>query len=75
VIDEMKKYCFHCRLFFVGSREGHMPEMLCYVQVNRLTPAPAVIFMVLSTLIFTHANIKTSILFLTVRLTEAEQNE
>ena len=52
-----------------------MPEMLCYVQVNRLTPAPAVIFMVLSTLIFTHANVKTSILFLTVRLTEAEQNE
>jgi len=35
-----------CRLFFVGSREGHMPQVLCYVQVKRLTPAPAVIFMV-----------------------------
>ena len=35
-----------CRLFFVGSREGHMPEVLCFVQVNRLTPAPAVMFVV-----------------------------
>jgi amino acid transporter len=33
------------RLFYVGSREGHMPEVLCFIQVKRLTPAPAVIFM------------------------------
>jgi len=43
-VDEMFVIC--CRLFFVGSREGHMPEVLCFVQVKRLTPAPAVIFMV-----------------------------
>ena len=35
-----------CRLFFVGSREGHMPEVLSMVQIQRLTPAPAVMFMV-----------------------------
>ncbi|ELU06758.1 hypothetical protein CAPTEDRAFT_193964 [Capitella teleta] len=40
------------RLFFVGSREGHMPEVLSYVQVHRMTPAPAVIFMGLSSLVY-----------------------
>ena len=36
--------CF--RLFYVGSRQGHMPQVLSMVQVTKLTPAPAVIFMV-----------------------------
>jgi len=35
-----------CRLFYVGSREGHMPGILSYIQVTRHTPAPAVIFTV-----------------------------
>jgi len=43
---ELEEIVFRCRLFFVGSREGHMPEVLCFIQVKRLTPAPAVIFMV-----------------------------
>lgn len=34
-----------CRLFFVGGREGHMPKVLSYVSVKRLTPMPAVLFM------------------------------
>jgi len=34
------------RLFYVGSREGHMPGILSYIQVTRHTPAPAVIFTV-----------------------------
>jgi len=34
------------RLFYVGGREGHMPEVLSYVSVTRLTPMPACIFMV-----------------------------
>ena len=34
------------RLFYVGGREGHMPQVLSMVQVQRLTPLPAVLFMV-----------------------------
>jgi len=45
-VDKELFVLFGCRLFFVGSREGHMPEVLCFVQVNRLTPAPAVMFVV-----------------------------
>ena len=37
---------FVCRLFFVGSHEGHMSKVLSYIQVHRMTPAPAVIFMI-----------------------------
>lgn len=40
------------RLFFVGSREGHMPEILSYVQMQRMTPAPAVLFMGLFSLVY-----------------------
>jgi len=32
------------RLFFVGAREGHMPEILGYVQATKETPVPACIF-------------------------------
>lgn len=40
------------RLFYVGAREGHMPQVLSMVQVNRMTPAPAVIFMGLTSLVY-----------------------
>ncbi|GFT83829.1 b(0,+)-type amino acid transporter 1, partial [Nephila pilipes] len=32
------------RLPFVAAREGHSAELMSYVQVNRLTPAPSLIF-------------------------------
>ncbi|KAK3775399.1 hypothetical protein RRG08_005826 [Elysia crispata] len=40
------------RLFYVGGREGHMPQILSMVQIQRLTPMPAVLFMGLLSLLY-----------------------
>lgn len=33
------------RLFYAGAMEGQMPEILTMIQIKRMTPAPAVLFM------------------------------
>lgn len=34
------------RMCFVGARNGHFPSMLSHINMSRLTPTPALIFLV-----------------------------
>ncbi|CAK9300541.1 unnamed protein product [Gordionus sp. m RMFG-2023] len=40
------------RLYYVGARENQMPKCLTMIQVNRLTPIPAVLFTALLSIIY-----------------------
>ncbi|XP_026811401.1 Y+L amino acid transporter 2 [Rhopalosiphum maidis] len=40
------------RLFYAGALEGQMPQILTMIQINRLTPTPAVICICLLSLIY-----------------------
>lgn len=42
------EYFAYFRLFYAGACEGQMPEILSMIQVNKMTPAPAVLVVVRS---------------------------
>lgn len=40
------KVCYNFRLCFAAGRDEHVPKFLSFIQVERLTPMPSILFTV-----------------------------
>lgn len=45
-VFKVSPHLFPIRMFYVASREGHLPEILSMIHVRKHTPLPAVIILV-----------------------------
>lgn len=50
------------RLFYAGACEGQMPEILTMIQIQRLTPTPAILCIALLSMLYLCVSVRKSLI-------------